>query len=78
MYEDIARSNISEYTVNAVDLSLILFGYYFLGSEDSSSPVTCKAKETVKVFALIPLFSKEGLGDNTAYLTAHYPYISII
>ena len=27
-----------------------------------------EAKETVKVFALIPHFSREGLGDNAAYL----------
>ena len=27
-----------------------------------------EALETVKVFNIIPLFSKEGLGDNTAYL----------
>ena len=34
-----------------------------VGSEALASPDSCEAKETVKVFALIPLFSKEGLGE---------------
>ena len=38
-------------------------GFKIVGSEALASHESGEAKETVKVFALIPLFSKEGLGE---------------
>ena len=49
-------------TIISFYLSLFLIKYN-PGSEASASQEYGEAEETVKVFALAPLFSKEGLGE---------------